>query len=86
MEPRGIPQDATDMLHHIFIENVDWIPLCKCTLTPEDLHSQTYLFDYEINNLDIKNSEGLVELKELVGRVHSNFPGLQARFIIAFDN
>lgn len=85
MKSRGLPDDASDILEHIFYESQDGIPLCEC-IDPGNLHSHTYLHDYEIENLDIDNSQGLKELKRLLTRVHDNFPGLQSRFIIAFDN
>ena len=85
IEPRGLPDDACDILKHIILEHQDDIPLCKCS-DPDNLHSHSYLSDYEIDELNIEGSQGLLELKQLLNRVRDNFPGLQSRFIIAFDN
>jgi len=85
MESRGLPDDASDILKHIFYEAQDDIPLCECIDTG-NLHSHTYLYDYEIENLNIENSQGLTELKRLLTRVKDNFSGVESRFIIAFDN
>jgi hypothetical protein len=85
IEPKGLPEDASDILTHIFFENQNDLPLCVC-LNPDDLHSHSYLSDFEIDNLNIDNSGGLLELKQLLTRVRENFPGLESRFIIAFDN
>ncbi len=85
IEPRGIPDDASDILTHIFFEEQDDLPLLKCS-NRDDFHSHSYLSDYEIDDLNIENSSGLLELKQLLERVRDNFPGLRSRFIIAFDN
>jgi len=85
MESRGLPNDASDILEHIFYETQYDIALCEC-IDPGNLHSHTYLYDYEIENLNIDDSQGLKELKQLLIRANDNFPGLESRFIIAFDN
>lgn len=85
IEPRGLPEDASDILKHIIFEHQDNLPTLKCS-NRDDFHSHSYLSDYEIDDLNIKNSKGLVELKELLERIRKNFPWLRSRFIIAFDN
>lgn len=91
MQPRGLPEDADDLLKHMIYEYQDSIEYGKYG-GPGDYHSHTYLSDHEIDNLSYDiyqntwNNGGLKELKLLLNRVRDSFPVLESRFIIAFDN
>jgi hypothetical protein len=86
MEPRGIPNDADNLLKHLLLEPQNGIEHSKM-YDPSELHSHTYLSDIEIDNLNFEDKwGGLSELKTLLARVRDSFPGLSSRFIIAFDN
>ena len=84
IEEKGLPEDLDNIVRKIIIDYDD--EKMYKYLLPLDFHSHTYFYDYEIDDLELKNSIGMKEFKDLLKMVRNNFVEMESRFLICFDN
>jgi len=84
IEAKGVPEDLDDIIRKIIIDDDD--EKMYKYLSPLDFHSHTYFYDYEVDEIELENSIGMENFKDLLKMVRSNFVNMKSRFLICFDN